>query len=374
MDLSQTPPSAIANLAGIEDELRRQWQEIAEAHVGRDHVVTRVCTLTLIAYGADAALAKRVRKAVPAIYQRHPCRAILIEAAGRPAELGAWVTTVCQMPSGGEQQVCCEQITFAVGEEMRRRLPGAVLPLVMPDLPIFLWWPGPLHPASNVRTQLHAHADRWVIDSADFSEPLADLARFHGIIAADPHTAASDLAWARLTPWRTMIARIFDHPAASPALGALTEVTINAKGRLAGGLLSVGWLASSLGWTLAGRRSAGLRHEFAFSAPHGEVAVTLLHASERSATMGEITLASQAAPELQIRIGRSGDGGALTCQVTLGGETLLDQAGAMRPSDDGALLNEELNMYGHDRTYEKALAMVAGMAALPAGQGAPDEA
>ncbi|HEY1014385.1 MAG TPA: glucose-6-phosphate dehydrogenase assembly protein OpcA [Herpetosiphonaceae bacterium] len=368
MDLTETPPSKIANLAGIEDELRRQWQDIAEAHAGRDHVVTRVCTMTLIAYGADAELAKRVRKAAPAVYQRHPCRAILIEADGQPGELGAWVATVCQMPSGGEQQVCCEQITFTVGEEMRRRLPGAVLPLVMPDLPIFLWWPGPLHPASNVRTQLYAHADRWIIDSADFAEPLADLARLHGMLAADTHTAASDLAWARLTPWRATLARIFDHPAARPALDALTTVTINAKGRLAGGLLSVGWLASSLGWTPVARRSADRRYEFGFSAPHGEVAVTLAYASERSATMGDMSLASQAVPDLRINVGRTGDGGALACQVTLGEETLLAQAGAMRPSDDGTLLNEELNMHGHDRTYEKALAMVARLAALPAGQ------
>src|SRR6476620_6700235 len=117
MDLTHTGPSALTSVAGIEDELRRQWREIAEQHADRDHVVTRVCTLTLIAYGANPELVKRVRKAAPAIYARHPSRAILIEADGQPDELSAWVTTVCQMPSGQEQQVCCEQITITVGEQ-----------------------------------------------------------------------------------------------------------------------------------------------------------------------------------------------------------------------------------------------------------------
>lgn len=358
----------IANVASIEDQIRTLWQEIGESKSSKTSVVTRVCTLTLIAYGANAELARRVRTAVPAVFSDHPCRAILIEADGAPDELSAWVTTVCQRAAEGAEQVCCEQITFTVGETMRRRLPGTVLPLVVSDLPVFVWWPGPFHAASNVRTQLFAHADRWLTDSRDFAAPLHDLSILHAMIKSDPSTAVTDLEWARLTPWRSMLARVFDQTATRPALDQITSLALRSKTVRSSALLSIGWLASRLRWQVASHPTDGDATTYHFTASHGEVFVSLQADETAADGLPSLVLGWANQPDLTITLDRSPNSPTLVSTVQHGAETTT-HVGEMRGYDDGALLIEELNVYGRDRVYEAALAMVAKLATVDGDRG-----
>ncbi len=349
-----------ANVSEIEAQIRALWQEIGEQHADSAHVVTRVCTLTLISYGANAELSRRVRAAVPAVFGAHPCRALLIEADGAENELSAWVTTVCQRPVDEGEQVCCEQITLTVGESMRRRLPGTVLPLVVSELPLFVWWPGPLHPASNVRTQLFAHADRWIVDSADFAEPLADMARLQEMVRVDETIAVSDLTWARLTPWRTMFAQIFDHPTVRPALDQLSALTITMGRHQAAALLGVGWVASCLGWQIAAVAPTAAGLLCTFSGPSNPVTVTLQAVGPEDEGVPTIALTCAAQPQLKISLGRGTHHQAVASVVQIGDE-IRTQVGELRVFNDGLLLTEELNVYSHDRMYEAALAVVAAI-------------
>jgi glucose-6-phosphate dehydrogenase assembly protein OpcA len=358
MNTVETHNERPANVSEIEAQIRALWQDLGEQHADSAHVVTRVCTLTLISYGANAELAKRVRAAVPAVFGTHPCRALLIEADGAADELSAWVTTVCQRPVDEGEQVCCEQITLTVGENMRRRLPGTVLPLVVSELPLFVWWPGPLHPASNVRTQLFAHADRWIVDSADFAEPLPDLARLHELVRSDETIAVSDLTWARLTPWRTMVAQIFDHPTVRPALDQISALTVTMGRHEAAALLGVGWVASCLGWqaTAVEKTADGL--QCTFSSANTPVTVTLQTAGAEDEGVPTIALTCATLPHLKISLGRGTHHQAVASVVQIGDE-IRTQVGELRVFNDGTLLTEELNVYSHDRMYEAALAVVA---------------
>ncbi len=351
------------NVAAIEDQIRALWQEIGEQHADSGHVVTRVCTLTLISYGANAELSRRVRSAVPAVFGAHPCRALLIEAGGGESELSAWVTTVCQRPVDDGEQVCCEQITLTVGETMRRRLPGTVLPLVVSDLPLFVWWPGPLHAVSNVRTQLFAHADRWLVDSADFLDPLHDLARLYEMLRVDETVAVSDLTWARLTPWRTMVAQIFDHPTVRPALDHIGTLTITMGRHQAAALLGVGWVASCLGWQIATVKQTAAGLHCTFSSPSNPVTVTLQAEGAEDEGVPTIALTCADQPDLKISIGRGTHHQAVASVVQIGAE-VRTQVGELRVFNDGVLLTEELNVYSHDRMYEAALAVVATISRL----------
>ena len=348
----------IANVASIEDQIRTLWQEIGESNSSKTSVVTRVCTLTLIAYGANTELARRVRTAVPAIFSDHPCRAILIEADGAADELSAWVTTVCQRAAEGAEQVCCEQITFTVGETMRRRLPGTVLPLVVSDLPVFVWWPGPFHAASNVRTQLFAHADRWLTDSRDFAAPLADLSMLHAMIKSDPSTAVTDLEWARLTLWRSMLARVFDQPTMRPALDHISTLTLRSKTVRSSALLCIGWLASRLRWQVASHITVGDATTYHFTAAHGEVQVIVQADETTDDGLSSLVLGWANQPDLTVTLARNANSQTLVSTVQHGAETTT-HVGEMRDRADGALLIEELNGYGRDRVYEAALALVA---------------
>lgn len=357
-----------ANVADIEDQLRTLWQEIGEQHADKAHVVTRVCTLTLITYGANADLAHRIRTAVPAVFVTHPCRALLIEATDTEAELSAWVTTVCQRPSDDGEQVCCEQITLTVGEQMRRRLPGTVLPLVVSDLPLFVWWPGPFHLVSNVRTQLFAHADRWIVDSADFLEPLHDLARVHALVCSDETIAVSDLTWAGLTPWRAMFAQMFDLPAVRPALDTLSSVTITTNQHQAAALLGVGWLASCLGWQIEAVEQTAGGLECTFRGSSNSVRVGLEFQLADQASVPTITASSATMPDVQVSLARGADQRTIISTVQIGSE-VRTQVGELHRFNDGALLMEELNVYSHDRKFEAALAVVAKISRIIAQPG-----
>jgi glucose-6-phosphate dehydrogenase assembly protein OpcA len=82
---------------------------------------------------------------------------------------------------------------------------SVVLPLLLPDAPVVVWWPvnAPLDPAKD---PLGALAQRRVTDSYSAEKPIDELrAR-----AASYRPGDTDLAWARITPWRSMLAAALD--------------------------------------------------------------------------------------------------------------------------------------------------------------------
>ncbi|MER6924239.1 glucose-6-phosphate dehydrogenase assembly protein OpcA, partial [Streptomyces spiralis] len=82
---------------------------------------------------------------------------------------------------------------------------SVVLPLLLPDAPVVVWWPvnGPLDPAND---PLGALAQRRVTDTYACEDPLRELAaRAEAYSPGD-----TDLAWTRITPWRSMLAAALD--------------------------------------------------------------------------------------------------------------------------------------------------------------------
>ncbi|MFD0776638.1 glucose-6-phosphate dehydrogenase assembly protein OpcA, partial [Streptomonospora algeriensis] len=69
------------------------------------------------------------------------------------------------------------------------------------------WWPGvgPQHPATDLVGRL---AHRRITDALRAADPLADLlGRIRNYEPGD-----TDLAWTRLTPWRSLLASTMDQP------------------------------------------------------------------------------------------------------------------------------------------------------------------
>ncbi|MFK4109939.1 glucose-6-phosphate dehydrogenase assembly protein OpcA [Streptomyces sp. NPDC002176] len=82
---------------------------------------------------------------------------------------------------------------------------SVVLPLLLPDAPVVVWWPvrAPLHPAED---PLGALAQRRVTDTYAAEQPVRELAA-----RAESYTPGdTDLAWTRITPWRSMLAAALD--------------------------------------------------------------------------------------------------------------------------------------------------------------------
>jgi glucose-6-phosphate dehydrogenase assembly protein OpcA len=86
---------------------------------------------------------------------------------------------------------------------------SVVLPLLLPDSPVAIWWPtaAPADPAAD---PLGALAQRRITDSASVSRGRSTAMLTQAQVYAPGNT---DLSWTRLTPWRALLAAALDqHP------------------------------------------------------------------------------------------------------------------------------------------------------------------
>ena len=133
-----------------------------------------------------------------------------------------------------------------------------VVPLLLPDTPIVAWWPSdpPVDPSLD---PVGAMAQRRITDSSRAKRPAAALER----LAACHQEGDTDLAWTRMTRWRTLLAAALDQPPYEPVTRA---VVTGASDSPSSDLLAA-WLAWSLRCpvqrrrTTAGGGMAGVRLE-----------------------------------------------------------------------------------------------------------------
>jgi glucose-6-phosphate dehydrogenase assembly protein OpcA len=98
-----------------------------------------------------------------------------------------------------------ETVVLRTYGEVSDHADSVVLPLLLPDVPVVTWWPdeGPDLPSKD---PLGAFAQRRITDAAEYYKPMTKLvARAAGYQPGD-----TDLAWTRLTPWRSMLAAALD--------------------------------------------------------------------------------------------------------------------------------------------------------------------
>ncbi|GAA1424081.1 glucose-6-phosphate dehydrogenase assembly protein OpcA [Streptomyces thermospinosisporus] len=98
-----------------------------------------------------------------------------------------------------------ETVVLRLYGEVIDHAQSVVLPLLLPDAPVVVWWPvnAPLNPAAD---PLGALAQRRVTDTYACEQPVRELAA-----RAEAYTPGdTDLSWTRITPWRSMLAAALD--------------------------------------------------------------------------------------------------------------------------------------------------------------------
>ncbi|MEU2925184.1 glucose-6-phosphate dehydrogenase assembly protein OpcA [Streptomyces sp. NPDC007251] len=101
-----------------------------------------------------------------------------------------------------------ETVVLRLYGEVVDHADSVVLPLLLPDAPVVVWWPvnAPLDPAKD---PLGALAQRRVTDTYAAEQPVRELsARAAAYTPGD-----TDLSWTRITPWRSMLAAALDQVA-----------------------------------------------------------------------------------------------------------------------------------------------------------------
>jgi glucose-6-phosphate dehydrogenase assembly protein OpcA len=113
---------------------------------------------------------------------------------------------------------------------------SVAVPLLLPDTPVVAFWPGaaPGVPSDDL---IGRHAQRRITDAAMAADPIAELqVRRAGYIPGD-----TDLAWARLTPWRSVLASVFDQE-----VGPVSAIVVSGERANPSIPLLAAWLESAL--------------------------------------------------------------------------------------------------------------------------------
>jgi glucose-6-phosphate dehydrogenase assembly protein OpcA len=186
--------------------------------------------LTLIVVTDEAAQYDAIRAATEAA-REHPCRVLGVIARGRDSESRFDAEVRVGETGPGET------VLLRMYGQLAQHADSVVLPLLVPDTPVVTWWPGDA-PAKPGDDPLGALAQRRVTDSAGGPDPFGTLKR----LAAGYQPGDTDFAWARVTPWRSLLAAALDQPHDD-----VTGAKIEAEGDNPSAALLGGWLSVRLG-------------------------------------------------------------------------------------------------------------------------------
>ncbi|MEO3804832.1 glucose-6-phosphate dehydrogenase assembly protein OpcA [Nonomuraea sp. B1E8] len=141
-----------------------------------------------------------------------------------------------------------EVVVLRLYGELTEHADSVVSPLLLPDTPVVVWWPGAA-PEVPSKDAIGALAQRRITDAKGLDEGGIQslVTRAKGYARGD-----TDLSWARLTPWRSLLAAAFDQP-----VGQVHEgVVESAKDHPSAPLLA-SWLSERLGTPIEVADSAG---------------------------------------------------------------------------------------------------------------------
>jgi glucose-6-phosphate dehydrogenase assembly protein OpcA len=266
------------DVTSIERQLAELWR--AEKQDG-ERAVTRAALWNVVAHTWTADEHAHATEVLARASASVPQRTIVVRADPHGSDdIASWISANCHLIGGG-RQVCSEEVVIVAAGERVQHIPPLVSALLLPDMPVAVWWLGDLpdDQHSYVETLLDP-ADRLIVDSSQFNGAL-DL-ELVSRIGEQTTTAPADLNWARLDEWRAATAALFDPSAMRARLRAIRRVKVLSGGdasfgATSEGLLYVAWLTAQSGTEVA--------FELARGGPDAGICAVELHFDDSVATI-----------------------------------------------------------------------------------------
>jgi len=188
----------------------------------------------------DEGRVRQVEDAATIAASAHPCRLLVVTRGPVPGPDTATVNAKDRLDAEiivGGRLGPCEAVVMRMHGRLALHSESVVMPLLAPDVPVVIWWHG-APPERIAFDPLGVLAERRITDVAQTADPGAALRQR----ADDYAPGDTDLAWTRLTGWRTLIAGAFDTATAEVSAATLT----GSMGDPTAALLR-GWLSARLG-------------------------------------------------------------------------------------------------------------------------------
>jgi glucose-6-phosphate dehydrogenase assembly protein OpcA len=218
-------------------EVERELGRLRAASTALDEAPRlRTSVMTHIAWVPERWV-EAVQGVMSELGERHPSRVILLFPLPEDERdaIEAEVDLRCFMREGEEREVCSEVVALRLCGDRVHAPASIVQPLLVPDLPVFLRWRGEMPFGASEFEQLVEIADRLVVDSREWGDPVSAFTRLAERFDA---VAVSDISWARTRPWREATAALWPDVADARRL--------RVAGPKAEALLLNGWLSARL--------------------------------------------------------------------------------------------------------------------------------
>ena len=375
------------------------------------NVNVRTSVLNLVICTPDLETARHAHRVLKDLESAHLARVaiVVLDSSDSISSLSAWVTLRCFSMISDLMRHCFEQTTLLARGSAVRAAGNLLQPLLKPDLPVYLWWLGDPPAADDPTFHNLVHlSDRIIFDSTSFFDPEQDIRSLTELFQAAPGAAISDLNWGRLTGWRELVIQFFDVPEYRPYLSGIHTIEIEhaaaplaVPGRTEDGdvspnptraLLLAAWLKERLGWTLSAYRGNNHHHTASGSyhwemqrAPGGRTTGQLVSPRSRSGRLGgqpaSITIRPMVHSEMRpgsialvrlvstadnkeavFTIMRDNDLEHVITSVEIGQETRQKRIVSLTTQHkESDLLREELEITGHDYSFEQTLQEIANL-------------
>jgi glucose-6-phosphate dehydrogenase assembly protein OpcA len=292
---------------------------------GSERRATRTSVMNLVVVARTRAEADRACEVTRQFGRRHPTRTVVLltEPAGEGIDADITLHGITE----GGLSVWSEDIVLTVKGAAADHLLSLVEPLTLADLPLALWFVGSLPSPAE---PLCKACDALIVDSKE----LGDERAFADIRSLQRQHTVVDLTWIRLTPWRQLLAGLFDGHDFRPFVAGVRSAEVHGKSgprHLLGG-----WLVDRLRLPRAEVHLTEARH------------VTIRLVAEAGGRRGDFVVTRQEGERL-VRASATVEGGPAHQDVLPLPETSL-----------GWSLGQALTDLESDRTYGHALHAALG--------------
>lgn len=345
---TQLQVSHASGLHAVNRTLTTMHREMLR-QTGADGGAVHLSVLNIVAACVDVDSADLATQAVGRLGARHPSRAVIIVAdRDGSSQIEADVSLQCSDLDG--DRVCAELVRLAIGGEAALHLASVVTPLLVPDIPVYLWLIGapPLEQAFG--DDAVAVCERLIVDSGAYPDVRATLRTLaQEVRAVGEAITVSDLAWERAAGWRQSLAQSFDGEEMRQFVDSVAGIEVEHSGGAAAAQawLFAGWLESRL------QRPADAEpaHVTVAAPPSDDESGELLRVALRCAT-----------PDHQALVTVERRGGALHTVIDVDGGIDAERAVPVPERDTVAIVGGLLEATGDDRIYRAALERAARLA------------
>lgn len=237
------------NLANIEKELYNLWKS------QKDKNLIKASLFNLIIYANDPERTESLDEMVKTILEKYPCRIIFIHGNPDPQKNSLHTSVTNTIIHKGDNAIGCDRINIEVSYSQLFRVPFVILPLLIPDLPIYLLWGEDPTSENMILPYLRDYASRLIFNS-DCMKSLQDFSQKILKEIDTEKLEIRDINWAATGSWREILAYIFNNEEKINLLKSCKNVRIEFNKECdkhtshpeIQALYLQGWLAAQLGW------------------------------------------------------------------------------------------------------------------------------